>query len=227
MKRSIRVKDGEDLSESNVQYVLNLLEQDNPITKKEACSILNISYNTTRLNRILEEFKEKQEYAEKRRKEMRSQPLTAADKSFIVSSYLEEQNLSQITESTFRSLAVIKRVLEQYHIPLRNANNNYRNPVLLDVNALSDNYTNGDLVYSARYDQPAYISKKVGENYRIWLIKDEQYAYQPDYELGDLRKVQEELSIKIETRKFWDDPDMQRQIAEAIINANKRKNKSE
>jgi hypothetical protein len=226
MKRGIRVKEGEDLSESKIKEVISQLEKDNPITKKEACEMLNISYNTTRLNKIIEEYKENLEYHEKRKKELRNKPLSTEDISYIISSYLEEGNLSAISQTTHRGLSVIKRVLERYNIPLRTSSVTYHNPIYLADDSIAEEYNKDDLVYSARYDQPAYISKKLKEEiYRIWLIKDEQYALQPYYELGDLRNLQTELGIKIETRKFWEDIEMQRQISEAIKNANKRNKK--
>ena len=45
----IRKKKEEQLSETNINKVIDLLSADKPITKKEACGILNIAYNTTRL----------------------------------------------------------------------------------------------------------------------------------------------------------------------------------
>lgn len=226
MKRGIRTQEGEDLSPTKIEEVIKLLEQEKPVTKKEACARLSIAYNTTRLGKIIEEYKENKAYHEKRRKELRSKPLTKEEIAMIVSSYLEEGNISLIVEDTHRSTSVIKRVLEKYNVPLRNATITYRNPIFLPDNSISEDYSTDDLVYSARYDQPAYISKKThDEIYRIWLIKDEQYALQPYYELGDLRKLQKELSIEIKTRKWWDDPEMQHLVADAVRNANKRNKK--
>ena len=56
----IREKAGENLSRDNVAKVHALLSEENPITKKEACGILNIRYNTTRLK-----VKEQQEMKSK------------------------------------------------------------------------------------------------------------------------------------------------------------------
>ena len=50
----IKKKEGENLTETNIEKVIGLLEQEKPITKKQACEILNISYNTTRLTKIIE-----------------------------------------------------------------------------------------------------------------------------------------------------------------------------
>ena len=61
----IKSKSHEKLTDTNIANVVSLLEQDNPITKKEACSILNIRYNTTRLAKIIEEWRDTQEFRER------------------------------------------------------------------------------------------------------------------------------------------------------------------
>ena len=53
--RRIKKRSHEKLTDANIRHVMDLLESKNPITKKEACSILNISYNTTRLNNIFQQ----------------------------------------------------------------------------------------------------------------------------------------------------------------------------
>ena len=58
-KRGVRAKSYEDLSDVNIKRVLAALEDG--ATKKVACEMLRISYNTTRLNNILTEFQEEQE----------------------------------------------------------------------------------------------------------------------------------------------------------------------
>ena len=225
--RGIRKKEGEDLSDSKIEQVISLLNQETPITKKDACNMLNIAYNTARLNKIIQEHEERKAYTLKRKKELRKQPLSAADIAFFISSYLESGNLSEIADESYRSPQLIKQVLERYNIPLRKSSNNYFNPP--EVINTAENYSKDDLVYSARYDQAAYISKELppnlmGKVYRIWLCKDCQYALQPFYELADLREVQK-LGVNIVTRKWVGD--LQQEIAQTLINAKKGKNKSE
>lgn len=217
----IRKKAGENLSEQNVERVNSLLEQDKPITKKEACEILNISYNTTRLNKILDEYKADIKQRVELRKKFRNKPLELEDKKLIISSYLEGVSLVDIANNIFRSIALIKRVLIKYNIPLRDAGIDYWNPIEVPIDAMLDNYVKDDLVYSARYNQPASICKKIKEGmYRIWLYKDHQYAYQPYYELSDLRPIQKELGIVIEDFPI---EEINQLIYDARLNSRKKK----
>ena len=63
----IRSKSGEKLSFDNIERVIQQLEKDSPITKKEACEILNIRYNTTRLQKILDDHLETKHFREVRK----------------------------------------------------------------------------------------------------------------------------------------------------------------
>ena len=67
--RGIKKRSHEKLTDVNIQHVMKLLNAESPITKKEACSILNISYNTTRLGTIIEDFVEKKDYLQKKLRE--------------------------------------------------------------------------------------------------------------------------------------------------------------
>ena len=53
----VRQKKHEKQDEVTLNKVIGLLEAETPITKKEACEILNITYNTTRLNKIYQNIK--------------------------------------------------------------------------------------------------------------------------------------------------------------------------
>ena len=77
MKRGVKKKDYEKLSDSNIQQTVALLESGTQFTKKEACQKLNIAYNTTRLNNIIAEYKDKIAFQEKRRSQNRGKPATA------------------------------------------------------------------------------------------------------------------------------------------------------
>lgn len=225
MKKGVRRKEGEDHSEAKLEEVHKLLTQEKPITKKEACAMINIAYNVARLQRIVDEYLELKEFRSRRRKELRNTPVSDVEISEIISSYLEEGNISEIVNFTFRSADTVKDILHKYNIPLRNSKYNYFNPPFLAEASVHDDYVLNDLVYSARYTQPAKISKRINsEVYRIWLEQDEQYAYQPYWELGDLREVQNRFNVTITDRKYWEEgKEIQVAIATTLQNAKKRK----
>lgn len=202
--RGIKVKEGEDLSPSNVQRVIDALESSSPITKKAACEMLKISYNTSRLAKIIEEYQGRVDFVKKRKQQMRNKPIDDMDRQQIVQEYLSGTSITNIAESVYRSAQVVKNILKFYNIPIRNKAYSYFDPVFLEDDSTAEDYVYGDLVFSARYNAPAYIgpiskqSDEHGTVYRIWILGDHcQWAYQPFYELADLRKLQTDLKIKI------------------------------
>jgi hypothetical protein len=68
------------MTDANISKVIRLLEPQEegvkPITKKDACQMLGMAYNTTRLGTIIENFKANQARAAKRRAELRGKPAT-------------------------------------------------------------------------------------------------------------------------------------------------------
>jgi len=197
--------DHEKLDKTNMLRVIDLLNQEKSITKKAACEILNISYNTTRLKKLIDEFVKKEENTKRIRAKLKGTPLTSKEIQLIVEEYLAETPVSAISEMTFRSVALINKAVRELNIPLRKTDASYNNPFFIEDDAISEMYEKDDLVYAARYQCPALIEKKhshkEGPVYTIYLLGKEQcYACQPYWELADLRKIQQTLGIKLTPR---------------------------
>lgn len=195
-------REDERLDKPNLLKVIALLEQEKPITKKAACEMLNISYNTTRLKKLIDQFKVNEENNKKRRAKLRGKPITDEERSIIASEYLNNIAISAISDFIYRPATLIKSTIEELLIPLRHADASYQNPYVIDENAITEDYMEDDLVYSARYQCAALIDTEIhspeGKVYRIFLLgKEQQYAYQPYWELADLTRVQKELGVQI------------------------------
>ena len=114
---AIKAKSHERLEPANVKKVIGLLEQDEAITKKEACEILNIRYNTTRLQRIIDDYNEVWEYRERRKSQNKGKGATRDEIKSIIEYYLDGDNISEIATRTYRSNAFVKAVLERVGVP--------------------------------------------------------------------------------------------------------------
>jgi len=200
-RRGIKKKDYERLDDSTVSRVVSLLEQNTPITKKAACEILNISYNTMRLNKIIQEYKDKLEFRERRMKQNRGKPFTDMELKELIVNYLSGSSITLIAKDLFRSVHVIKSKIKELNLPERDTDHTYQKPGLTPDEMVSEKFTAGELVWSARYNCVAEIKQEWGinkfdtENYAIWVFgKYNQYAYQPWWELGKLN-VLEKLNI--------------------------------
>ena len=203
MARRVKVKDSEKLDDNNVKYVTELLESNKPITKKEACSILRISYNTTRLGNIIAGYKERAATEARLRAKNRGKSATDNEIVRAIEEYLSGDAISEIAKFMYRSSSFIKGIIRKFNVPVRSAASNYFSPELLPDEVLSEDYKPGELVWSARYNTTAIVDKLVqtqeehGNIYRIWTLgKNQRYAAQPWYELGKLEHLQN-LGVKL------------------------------
>lgn len=195
------------MTDANISRVIRLLEPQEegvkPITKKDACQILGMSYNTTRLGTIIEEFKQKQARTAQRKAELRGKPATKDDIVFIISEYLGGETVDGISKMTYRSPTFIKRILEENSVPIRVPGSSYFNPELVPDGAQRDRFKVGEVVYSTKYDSTARIeveslTEKYGYIYRIFLLSDKwlQSAWQEHYELASLQHLRD-LGVRI------------------------------
>lgn len=199
--------EAELMTDANISKVIRLLEPteegQKPITKKDACQILGMAYNTTRLATILEDFKQKQARNAKRRAELRGKPASPEDIVYIISQYLSGEPVDAISKMTYRSTTFIKGILEKYSVPIRVPGHSYFRPEIIPEDAVRDRFNIGEVVYSARYDSLARVdsethTEKYGYIYRVWLLSDKwlQSANQEAYELASLQHLRE-LGVRI------------------------------
>lgn len=193
----------DDASMEKVIAALEPAEGIKPITKKAACEMLAIAYNTTRLGTLIEKYKEVKARNAKRRADLRGKPATQDEIVYVIQEYLEGSTIDALTKSTFRPANFIKHILESNAVPLRSTSHDYFRPVLIPDDAMRDRFTVGEVVYSARYDSTARIDaeqfdKRYGWIYRIWLLSEKwlQSAYQPHEELASLEHLRK-IGVKV------------------------------
>ncbi len=167
---SIRQKDYEKLSSTNVQKVVDLLNQDDPITKKEACEILNIRYNTTRLQRIIDDHLELWEYKNKRKEQKKGTGATKDEISEVLQMYVDGDNISTIAESLYRSNAFVKAVIQRVGIPQRLSKEEhskcYRHKYqMLPEQCVAEQFEDGELVWAVKDNKIAKVLRELTPEY--------------------------------------------------------------
>lgn len=197
VKKTIKVKDTEDLSDSNIEKVIGLLEAAKPCTKKEACGILRIAYNTTRLQSIIDSYKERKLMDAKRRAEKSGTVATESEIQYVVQSYLQGDNVTKISDALYRSAAFVNNILTKTGTPRRSVGWSYLTPALVPEQGQRDTFSIGEKVWSARYESLATIRAEVActnhptKVYAIYLLDEkwQQNAYQPAEELCSIQHL--------------------------------------
>lgn len=190
-------QESELLTDAKIEAVIGMLEPSTaeikPCSKKDACSFLGIAYNTTRLDTILKEYKEKKELDATRRKEKRGKPATKEEIKFCVESYiLENMAIKSIADALYRSVDFVNLVLKQSGVTMRPISHDYFHPSIISDNDARDRFEVGEVVYNARYNvnciiKTEYVDAKYGYVYKVWLLGDyQQYAFTAYYDLGSL-----------------------------------------
>lgn len=199
-------KQEENLTDANIKKVISMLEPETgkPITKTLACQILCISYNISRLDKIITKYKEAVAFRERKNKENRGKPPSQDEIHYTIKEYMHGTPISQISNSLFRGPQFIKSILESHDVPVKPRVQDYFRPELVPESAMRTEFAIGEKVYSARYDSLAQIKmlfpkKSNGENVYSILLLDEKwnmFAYQPASELASLDSITE-LGIKL------------------------------
>jgi len=197
--KRIKTKEGENLSDENVRKVIDLLENELPITKKAACEILNISYNTTRLATIVENYKVKKAKEAELRAKNRGKPASEYEIKTIIEDSLAGDPITEIAKRLYRPLYFVKNIMTACRVPVRIPGGNFFYDVpLLPEESIKEDFTKGEKVFSARYQSLAVIDgividRKGQKAYRIYLLDEDvkHYAYQPWWELASLEHLQQ------------------------------------
>ncbi|HSG32125.1 MAG TPA: hypothetical protein VLB82_11355 [Thermodesulfobacteriota bacterium] len=210
--RRVKKRDYENLSDANVERVYNLLLGEKPITKKEACEILNISYNTTRLNKIIDEWREESARKKKFKAEKRGKPATEQEITTIIQSYLEGSSISEIATSLYRSASFVKNIINRIGVPQRIPKEEQKKPYVLPDECVSDLFAENEVAWSAIYHKPCIVRKQLEEKYtekygcpcyQIYIMEDVEEpspyfphilkggfnAFSPAYDIGKLEHL--------------------------------------
>lgn len=193
-KKSVKVKDTEDLSDTNIEKVIALLSAEKPCTKKDACTILKIAYNTTRLQTIIDNFLAKKAKTAEMRATKSGTPPTQAEIEYCVQSYLAGDPVSTIAEALYRASSFVDKILVKTGTPKRSVGWSYFEPNLIPEEATKESFEVSEKVWSARYESLATVLSEVKNQphtskvYKVYLEDEkwQQYAYQPAEELASL-----------------------------------------
>jgi hypothetical protein len=206
----IKTKKTEKLTKANIAKVIGFLEGENPITKKEACGILNIAYNTTRLDKIILDYKEDEAHRAMMRSRNRGKGATEWEIQQAVSKYMQGFSIQQIANSLYRSNAFIKSLIERVGVPQKQSDGTY----YLPDECMAEEFSAGERVWSAKYNAPAIVEKEIinmnyvekygSKCYHIYVLEKGElektffstateigfHAAQLAYDLGSLRHLE-------------------------------------
>lgn len=175
--------------------------------------MLNIAYNTTRLDTIIQDFLSQQEYIQKRKAQNRGRAATPAEVQEAITDYLKGDPVSTIAKYLYRSPNFVKNILDRVGVPQRPPSAEERTkPCFLPENCVAEEFESGEKVWSAYYHAPAIVDKEINrpdkyesKAYSIYVLEKSEdpesyfakagisgfYAYALACELGKLKHLEE------------------------------------
>lgn len=189
--RKVKLKAGEDLSPLNIIKVMEYLEEDKS-TKKKACEILGISYNTSRLANIITEYTEGVDRDKRHRAKKRGKPIDEKEAAAIVEDYLSTGSMQAVSDIHYRSTALVKSTILKYGGDFLSPKTDYFDPQLLPDASMRKDFEIGEMVWSARYNCLAEVTRptKDGTGYWVWVLGScSQQSAQAVEELGSLEHL--------------------------------------
>ena len=128
--------------------------------------MLNISYNTTRLSRILDEHNEVVSFREVRKSQNRGKKATTLEIKEAIESYLNGETVSDISKRLFRSTTFVKNILDRVGVPEKLPKTKRKGPAYLPDECVSESFEEGEKVWSASYHAPAIIKQEYTKEYQ-------------------------------------------------------------
>jgi len=184
-----------DISDEQYKAAISALE--NGATKKAACEILNIAYNTNRLTTLIETYTKEKENELRLRKSKRGTPVSDAEMIDIIERYFDGESMEEISKRTFRPMPLIKLKLEQHGAMLKSRKTvNPMNPPMIPDECVEEHFALKGHVWVAGYnclgEIDAIVPDQAETTYRIYLLDRDKhrYVYYAWYELGSLRHLQ-------------------------------------
>lgn len=187
----VKVKEHENLTEEAIKRVISLLEAEKPISKKEACEILSIAYNTSRLAKIIENYKSEQEELRKRRSANRGKPATPYEIQTIVEGFLDGDSVADIAKRIYRAPSFVKDTIEMVGVPQKATGSDYWEPGIIPEPCVREEFEVGQVVWSARrhcmaivLEEKKNVTDKDNKYYQVFVIEpiEETSPYFPQYQ---------------------------------------------
>ena len=154
-------------------------------TKKFVCEFLGISYNTKKLDTIIEDFHKGIEREAALKKAAKTKIFTQKEKESIAKQYLAGEAQSTLAEQYFISPQRIKNILMEMNTPIRGRGKNSEAKVDHIEQDLETKFKAGDKVFLAKYNCFAIIHQVFDEDYVEYLESGRQkyietYPFKPN-----------------------------------------------
>lgn len=181
------------------QFIEAIALLENGGTKKAACEILGIAYNTTRLQNLIDNFVNRQDLEKQHRAKKRKEVVSNDEVANWITDYLAGMSFDELSQSYFRSVNIIKYHIAKNGALLRHSKVDKLNPPMVPDKCMSEDFDIGEYCWSMAYNGIVQVKAKYKDAFRVETLIEgiQEKAYLAPYELARLKHL-EALGVKLE-----------------------------
>jgi hypothetical protein len=168
-----------EISEAKIRNIPYMLR--NKKTKKACCEYLGISYNTKRLDKLVEDFLAKEKRTEELKKKASKAPISQEVKKDIINSYLGGEAQTKIGERYYISASRVKKVLIEGNIPLRGRGKKSAAKIAHVIEDLNIPFSIGDKVYIPGEDPDNFVDSNKAKVQLVNVYGTIEKVYDEEY----------------------------------------------
>jgi len=142
--------------------------------------MLNIAYNTTRLQKIIDDHLERKDYVKKRKAMNRGKPASNQETAEAVAGYLRGEPINEIAASLYRSPAFIKSLIERVGVPERVSSDTIEYDYIPEE-CVAEDFAPGEIVWSAKYHSAALICDEISIDHQAEKAGYSDVNYEEKY----------------------------------------------
>lgn len=162
----------DEISETKIRQVIWMIKAGK--TKKACCEHLGIAYNTTRLAKIIEDFKARETREKELKEKAKTMELTPAIRKDIASSYINGEAQTAIAARYYISPQRVKSVLMEMNVPIRARAKNAAAKTEHIVQDLDVKFKVNDRAFYGAENAFAIITQVYDEEYADYLRQGKQ-----------------------------------------------------
>jgi hypothetical protein len=211
-----------EATKEQFQQAIQLLE--NGGTKKAACEVLGIAYNTTRLQTLIDNFLNRQELDKQHRAKKRKEAVKPLEVADWITDYLAGESFDDLSKRYYRSSNVIRYHIAKHGALLRHSKVDKLDPPMVPEQCMSDDFDIGEYVWSMQYNGIVQVKAKYKNAFRVETLIEgvQEKAYLASYELARLKHL-EALGVKLEKLAIsMPQEEVNSTLRETMMKANKR-----
>lgn len=153
----------DEISEAKIRQAIWMLKQKK--TKKSVCEHLGIAYNTKRLDKLIQDFRDREDREKRLKEKAKNSPITDSMKKTIIQDYLNGEAQSVIAKQFYISPQRVKKVLLENNVPIRSRRKNEPAKTEHIVQDLEVKFNSGEKVFFGELNSFASITQVYDEEY--------------------------------------------------------------